>query len=123
MFPRTASREVLGREMGSDVETWVGVVRMCLVAAPTVVSVGEGSSLPASAAGSASLNLVVNGNFGIPPVGTVFNDAQGQTPQTASQTTGFGATVTTPAVCGAASRCERLCISCSSPALGHIRGH
>ena len=41
---------------------------VCLVGALTVALVGEGSAIPASAAGSATHNLVVNGNFAAPSV-------------------------------------------------------
>ena len=48
----------------------LGALGMCLLGTLTVVSVGAGSLTPASAAGSTSADLVVNGNFTAPAIST-----------------------------------------------------
>ena len=48
----------------------LGALGMCLPGTLTVVSVGAGSVTRASAAGSASADLVVNGNFTAPAIST-----------------------------------------------------
>ncbi len=70
------------------------LVSMCLIGALTVVSEGEASAIPATAAGSSSPNLVVNGNFAAPAVKA---SAGALSLSTQSQTGFTGWKVTAPA--------------------------
>ena len=72
----------------------LSVVGICVLGALTVVSAAEGSAIPASAAGSTSPNLVVNGDFAAPTV-TASAGALALSPQSQAGFTGWK--VTAPA--------------------------